>query len=367
MTKKGIILGLAALAAAAGIWWLLRTERPGGSAPPGPAPAVEAAKPPAGAGSNAVPQAASLPPATQPSQPKAASGRSKQQRAELLAALKGVSVDPARKAQVVATLDDVKKLYNYAGAMGWDDAKALIAKRQEATKDLEKRLAAMGQGGASAIAATYGEVDDVRGRMTLLHALGMIQDDQAGGLLQALLDGESSLSLQREIIDALSLRHDADTVALLAQIAAEASDSRLRFAAVQGLAGREDGLSALQQLMQTETDPEVQKAIVLAVGGVHTDAAQRLLASIADAPTTDTTIRKSAIQALARSFGAGALSVFQQLLNDPDQGIRENAVTAVAQIHNDQALALLQRTASSDASELVRQKAQAALAAASVQ
>jgi HEAT repeat protein len=357
MTKKGIILGLAVLAVGVGIWWLLRTQRQGGSVLPEPALEAGAVK---------APQAASLPTAPQPSQPKAVSRQSKPQRAKLLAALKGASVNPTKKAQVVATLDDEKKLYNYAGAMGWDDAKALIAKRQEATTDLEKRLAAMRQGGASAIAATYGEVDDVRGRMTLLHALGMIQDDQAGGLLQALLDSESSLSLQREIIDALNLRHDADTVALLAQIAAEASDSRLRFAAVQGLAGREDGLSALQQLMQTETDPEVQKAIVLAVSGIHTDAAQSLLASVAQG-AMDPSIRESAIQALARSFGAGALSVFQQLLNDPDQGIRENAVTAVAQVHNNQALALLQRTASSDASEVVRQKAQAAISATSVQ
>ncbi|MGA3163194.1 MAG: HEAT repeat domain-containing protein [Verrucomicrobiota bacterium] len=366
MTKKGIILSLVVLAAAAGIWWLLRMERPGGSAPPGPAPAVEAAKPPAGTGSNAAPQVASLPVAPQPSQPKAASGRSKQQRAELLAALKGASVDSAKRAQVVATLDDEKKLYNYAGEMGWDDAKALIAKRQQATKDLENRLAAMGQGGANAIAATYADVEDVRGRMMLLHALGTIQDDQAGGLLQALLDSENSLSLQREIIDALSLRHDADTVALLAQIAAEASDSRLRFAAVQGLAGREDGLSALQQLMQTETDPEVQKAIVLAVGGVHTAAAQSLLASVAQG-AMDPSIRQMAIQALARSFGAGALSVFQQLLSDPNEAIRENAVTAVAQLHSDQAVALLQQTAASDSSAQVRAKAQAALSAVTPQ
>ncbi len=360
MTKKGIILGLAALAAAAGIWWLLRTERPGGSVPPGPAPAVEAAKPLAGAGSNAAPQAASLPRATQSSQPKAASGRSKQQRAELLAALKGASVDPAKKAQVVATLDDVKKLYNYAGAMGWDDAKALIAKRQEATRDLEKRLAAMGQGGASAIAATYGEVDDVRGRMTLLHALGMIQDDQAGGLLQALLDSESSLSLQREIIDALSLRHDADTVALLAQIAASSTDPQLRFAAAQSLAGRADALPVLTQLIQTETSPDVQKEMIISVGAIHNDAAEQALTGVAQG-NLDIGVRETAIQELARVFGASALGVFQQLLNDSNETIRQNVVTALAQVHNNQAVSLLQRAANSDSSAQVRAKAQAAL------
>jgi len=81
----------------------------------------------------------------------------------------------------------------------------------------------------------------------------------------------------------------------------------------------------------------------------------------------DIGIRQTAIQELARIFGAGALGVFQQLLNDPNEAIRENAVTAVAQVHSDQAVALLQRTAASDSSEQVRASAQAALSAATVQ
>jgi HEAT repeat protein len=360
MTNKRILLGLAGMAAAAGIWWLLTMERTSRTLSPAPAPSAEAAAPSA-AGSNAAPPAA-----TQPPQPKQAAGQSRQQRADLLAALKTAAVDPAKQAQVASAMEDLQKLYGYAGSLGWDDAKALIAKREQATRDLEARMAAMGQGGATAIAASYGQTDDIRSRMTLLAALGMIQDNQAGPLLQALLDSETSISLQRSIVDALAQRHDPDTAALLAQIAAEASDSRTRFAAVQGLAGRDDGLSSLQQLIQTETDPEVQKAIVLAVGGIHTDAAQSLLASIAQG-SMDAAIREGAIQALARTFGPAALGVFQQLLNDPDPAIRQNAVTAVGQIHNDQALALLQRAASSDSSELVRQKAQAALTAASVQ
>jgi len=55
------------------------------------------------------------------------------------------------------------------------------------------------------------------------------------------------------------------------------------------------------------------------------------------------------------------------LLNDPNEAIRQNAVTAVAQVHTDGAVALLQRTAASDSSEQVRAKAQAALSAAQVQ
>ena len=102
MTKKGIILVLAALAAAAGIWWLLRTERPGSASE------TKSVKPPAAAGSNAAPQAASLPAAPQPSQPRAVSGRSKQQRAEL-AALLEERTNVESLIQTIEKLEDGKR------------------------------------------------------------------------------------------------------------------------------------------------------------------------------------------------------------------------------------------------------------------
>jgi HEAT repeat protein len=277
-----------------------------------------------------------------------------------------VVIPAALKASVTAALQDDKKLYGYAGALGWDDAKALIARRQQDTKALEDRLAGLGAGGAKAIAAGYNETDDMHGKLMLIHALGSIKDQEANGVLQALLAGESSFSLQREIVAALGQRQDPESVAILSQIAAGQTDPQLRFAAAQSLAGQPDALPVLTQLIQTETNPDVQKKMLLAVGAIHNDAAQRVLAGVAEGGM-DVGIRQTAIQELARSFGADALGVFQQLLNDPNEAIRENAVTAVAQVHNDQAVALLQRTAASDPSEQVRAKAQATLSVAPVQ
>jgi HEAT repeat protein len=270
------------------------------------------------------------------------------------------------KASVAAALQDEKKLYGYAGALNWDDAKALIGKRQQETKALEDRLAGLGAGGAKAIAASYNETDDMHGKLMLIHALGSIQDQEADGVLQALLSGETSFSLQREIVAALGQRQDAGSLAILSQIATDQTDPKLRFAAVQSLAGQPDALPVLAQLIQKETNPDVQKQMLLAVGAIHNDAAQSVLAGIAQG-SMDIGIRETAIQELARSFGAGAVSVFQQLLNDPNEAIRQNAVLAVAQVHSDGAVALLQRTAASDSSEQVRATAQAALSAAQVQ
>ncbi|HVM61422.1 MAG TPA: HEAT repeat domain-containing protein [Verrucomicrobiae bacterium] len=260
----------------------------------------------------------------------------------------------------------MKKLYAYAGALKWNDAKALVDRRKEQTKALETQLAGLGEGGAAAIAAAYKETDDAHAKLMFIHALGGIQDPAADTTLQAMLNGETTFSYQREIIMALGQRQDAESVAILGQVLANQTDSQLRFASVQALSGQPAALPVLTQLFQTETNPEVQKQMILAIGATHNDAAQSALAGIAEG-STDIAIRETAIQELARVFGGGALGVFSQLLDDPNEAIRANAVTAVAQVHNDGAVALLQHTASSDSSEQVRASAQAALSAATAQ
>ena len=352
MKKRGVVLGFAVLALVVGAWWLTRPERPSVSKPPAPVVVDQGTTPSPGAESEAVPVAATSPaspPSMQSSNSPAAS-----------------VVPAALKASITTALQDEKNLYGYTGALNWDDAKALIAKRQQDTKAIEDRLAGLGAGGAKAIAAGYNETDDMHGKLMLIHALGSIQDPEADGVLQALLGSETSFSLQREIIAAMGQRQDAASLAMLSQIAADQADSKLRFAAVQSLSGQPDALPVLTQLIQKETNPDVEKEMILAVGAIHNDAAQGVLAGIAQG-SMDVGIRETAIQELARVFGSGALSVFQQLLTDPNDAIRQNAVTAVAQVHTDGATALLQRTAASDSSEQVRTMAQAALSAAQAQ
>ncbi|MGD1018409.1 MAG: HEAT repeat domain-containing protein [Verrucomicrobiia bacterium] len=358
MKWKGIALGGVVLAAIAGIWWLTRPEGSGTSrSPAASTPSTssqrETAPSPSPEGTP-TPAASPAPQAAQPVNPPAGPNTA-------------VVPSAAQKASVAAALDDIKKLYGYAGALSWDDAKALIAKRKQDTKAMEDRLAALGAGGAAAIAAGYGATDDMHAKLMLIHALGAIQDDAADATLQSLLAGEGIFSLQREMIAALGERQDPAAVAILSQIVANQTDSQqLRFAAVQALAGQPSALPVLTQLFQSETNPDVQKQMIMAIGATHNDAAQTALAGVAEG-NTDIGIRETAIQELARVYGAGALSVFQQLLNDPNEAIRENAVSAVAQVHSDAAVALLQRTATSDSSEQVRATAQSALSAATVQ
>ncbi len=352
MKWKGGVLAGAVLVSAIAVWWLIRPERNGAPRSPvasAPSPSVERGTVPSPT-SEGNPARQGAQTANPPASPDAVAARS-----------------AALKASVMAALADMKKLYGYAGALSWDDAKALIARRKQQTKALEDRLAALGAGGAAAIAAAYNTTDDLHAKLMLIHALGAIQDDATDATLQSLLAAETTFSLQREIVAALGERQDPAAVAILSQIAANQTDSQqLRFAAVQALSGQPSALPVLTQLFQTETNPDVQKQMLVAIGATHDTAAQNALAGVAEG-NADIGIRQTAIQELARDFGAGALSVFQQLLNDPNEAIRENAVSAVAQVHSSGAVALLQQTATSDSSEQVRASAQAALSAATVQ
>jgi HEAT repeat protein len=265
------------------------------------------------------------------------------------------------KAAVMAAVADIKNVYEYAGALTSDQAKDLIARRQKETGTQEAQLAALGPGGAQAITASYSATDDPRTRLMLIHALSTIQDPQAVEALQAVLAGETSFSLQRAIVAAIGQQPGAESIQVLGEIAATSTDSRLQFAAAQALSGRPEALPVLTQLVQAGGNADVQKELIISIGAIGNQSAQGVLAGIAQG-NSDVGIRETAIQELARGFGDGALGVFQQLLNDPNEAIRQNAVMAVSQVHNDQAVALLRRTATSDSSEQVRQRAQAFLA-----
>jgi HEAT repeat protein len=356
--KKIFILGLGTLALVVGGWWLMRLQRPGAANPPAPnalAPSL---------GSHSAKKSVSVTATSSPSVTVSGNNRPRGPQQKAVISLKE-GVDTGKQARVASVLEDLNKQYGYAGALSWDEAKALIARREQATKALLDQLTALGPGGARAIGATYTETGDMRGKLLLIDALGKIQDGEAGAILQLLFSSEGSFNLQREMVVALGQRQDAAAVEALGEIAASQTDARLRFATAQALNGRADALPVLAQLIQTETDPNVQKELILSAGAIGNDAALRVVAGIAQS-ATDIDVRQTAIQALSRNFGAGALNALKQLLNDPDQVIRGNVLTALGGLHSDDALSLLRQTAASDSSAQVREQAQAILSAVSV-
>ncbi len=350
--KRKIILTIGLLAVGVAGWWMIRSDR---------APSVELSKTQSAANSQPSDGGAkALPASAGNSSTQAASGATQ--------AMLPTSVD-AKRTEVAAVLEELKKQYGYAGALGWDDAKALIAKREKATKALEDRLAALGAGGAAAISSAYSLTSEMRDKLLLIHALGRINDNQAASALQGLLASETSYSLQREMVVALSRRTDnASTDALAAmmnQTLSTQSDSQLRFAVAQALGGRASALSTMSERIPLESSVDVQKELVRSVGAIGSEAAMRALAGFAQS-SMDVSIREAAIQQMSRKFGEKALALLDRFLSDPNELIRQNTVMAVAQIKGGASTALLERVASSDASSVVRESAQTALASIGV-
>jgi hypothetical protein len=118
-------------------------------------------------------------------------------------------VDPAQAAAVSQALTELKALYQPVGSLGWDEAKALIAKREQATKELAERLGRLGQGGARAMAAAFSQADSMREKLLLVQGLGKVDDTEAAGYLQSLLERDPSFSMRKEVVVALGQRGDS--------------------------------------------------------------------------------------------------------------------------------------------------------------
>jgi len=270
-------------------------------------------------------------------------------------------VNPSQVSAVSEALQELKSIYGSAGSLDWERARALIAQRQKTTQHLLERLAKLGPGGARAIATGCGQADSTREKLLLIHALGAINDPEASEQLQALLGKEASLSVRKEIVIALAQRKEVIAEQALAHILAEANEVTLRFAAAQALSGREGVLPVLVAQVQHESNPDVRQELVHAIGALGTASAQEALAGVARS-SADLLVRQTAIQQLSRSFGESALTTLDGLLNDRDETIRRSAVKAVARVKADPATVLLQRTANSEVSSVVRDAALAALA-----
>ena len=116
------------------------------------------------------------------------------------------------------------------------------------------------------------------------------------------------------------------------------SSAQVRMQAAAGLAGRKGAKSAstLIDVLEEETDSEVQLTILAALGRLATsDAVQRLIKSAESGGMLfnkkPLAFRLAAIQALGEARTAPALAALQALVNDKEKEIREAAFKASLQ------------------------------------
>ena len=296
--KKRILTSLIVVAALACGSWLLHRQ-PGRRAPvaPGAAAVERTSQPPGG-------HAAAL------TVPASGSAKAADSTASGPVPARQVKVGTARLGAglVPACLTRYATQYEGGGLLTADEAKALIARREQAAKELVAELAAFGPGGARAVAEAYDAAGELRVKLLLVAALGRINDSEAGGILAELLAHEVSPDLQKAMVHALRQRGEPSAVGSLAGLLAGGSSDALQFEAVQALAGRPDALPALTASIEGAGGQAVRLEAIHSVGLMNNEAAKAALVTIAQNTAMTPAVREMATQELGRSFGAGAMS-----------------------------------------------------------
>jgi HEAT repeat protein len=339
-----------AVTAAAALFFVLRDSAPDPT--PASKPTVVSTAEPAAAtpGPDPAPEPARQTAPVEPPEPVAAPA----------AAAPPAAVGGPAAADVKTALGELRELFGPAGSLDYDAAKALIQQRKTRVEAIETRLGGMGADGARASLPAYRTAESMRERMALVHGLGRNPDPAATQTLTTLLAEEEGFSLRREIVVALggSTAPGAEE-GLAAALAID--DPRVRMAAVGGLAGRGDSLADLAALATSDPDQKVRLEAVRVIGVTGGDGALAALAGLTGAD--EQRLRIQVAHELARSFGPAAVPSLQSLLDDADVQVRSAVVQALGRIEADAARELLDRAASNDPSEAVRDEARRLLLA----
>ncbi len=226
------------------------------------------------------------------------------------------------KGQIVALLNALDKLYAPPPpGLGHDAAQTLVVQREKAKQNLIQSLAALGPGAAQAISDLYKQSSAVRDRLILAEALGSSQDPAALPVLQSLLGGETDYFDRQKLISALAHRPESAAGDTLAGVLSGSDPGGLKFAAVQGLAGRPGALTTLDTIIEGGTDVAVRLEAIRSLGRIGTDTARLTLVGIAQKTALDVLVRQTAIQELRRSFGSAAVQVLTALTQDPNPAV----------------------------------------------
>jgi len=171
----------------------------------------------------------------------------------------------------------------------------------------------------------------VRNAAELLGEMGVVESDAA--LIQALR--HSDARVRRAAVGALARLGTARGVHAVQGLLGDAN-AAVRLQAVHGLSAARlpRSVPALLAALEAESDPELQHALLHALGAHPTDAAVSALAAAAQPggllTRKATPYRLSAVHALGEAGTPAALSVLRRLQSDKDREVRAAAERALA-------------------------------------
>jgi HEAT repeat protein len=190
------------------------------------------------------------------------------------------------------------------------------------------------------------ERESVEVRKEAADAIGESPDGDALALLQNLYRSVANREVKREILDAISDdRPEEGAVNFLIEVAEREPDRELRKEAIEGLGEKKDSLSlqALEKIANdSDAGSELQQAAVEAIGARPEDEALPLLKKIARTHP-GSQARREAIERLGEL--PGQISFLVELARNESENldVRREAVEAVAESRNAEAISTLKQ------------------------
>ena len=187
--------------------------------------------------------------------------------------------------------------------------------------------------------------DDEAVRAAAIEHLPYFDDGRAGQIFASVLDKDTP-RVRAAAAKALGAVPGAPASLLLRKAAGDA-DAWVRYFAASSMGQQGDGsaLDVLRLLATTDTAPHVRIAAIEAIGRIGGDSALAILSPlIAD----ETDIGMAAIRASGAIRSEHAVSALREALRSRDAARRAAAVDAIAACSGEEAIELLQWTASSD-------------------
>jgi HEAT repeat protein/TolA-binding protein len=208
---------------------------------------------------------------------------------------------------------------------------------REAASKIEK--AASETGGAPC------DQEDIQVRTEALNVLSQMDPAAANPILRKVLDkkDECSASLRRNAVFMLSRRADAESASLLLSVAKSDPNASVRSEAI-GFLGRlpgDAGLNALEEMLRTEQDERIQRAVVRALVSSDNAKARSSMRALIDRKDAPLSLRVEAINSLNNDRAtADDAAYLRNLYSKADNDrLKEAIISAVSRMggaENDQ-------------------------------
>jgi HEAT repeat protein len=217
---------------------------------------------------------------------------------------------------------------------------------REAAAKVEK--AAAETGGAPC------DQDDITVRTEALNVLSQMDPAAANPILRKVLDkkDECSASLRRNAVFMLGRRGDAESTSLLLSVAKSDPNASVRSEAI-GFLGRlpgDAGLNALEEMLRTEQDERIQRAVVRALVSSDNAKARSSMRALIDRKDAPLSLRVEAINSLNNDRAtADDAAYLRNLYSKADNDrLKEAIISAVSRMggaENDQFVLNIARNA----------------------